>query len=782
VTQKKTRSDQAADLRRRAEKEARADVDNAQDSLSPAEVRQVLHEQRVHQIELEMQNEELRRAQAELEASRARYFDLYDLAPVGYVTLSEKGLILEANLTAASLLGVARGALVKQPLPRFILPEDQNIYYRHCQQLFEAGAPQVCELRMMKKNGIQFWARLEATAAEDANGTPVCRTVLSDITARKQADSLRRSEQLYRSLVENIDAGITLMDSSHTIVAINSGQSRMFGKDAAEFIGKKCYREFEKRDAVCDHCPGVTAMAIHESAEVETEGVRDDGSRFPARVRAFPLFGPDGAATGFIELVEDISERRQVEQRLRTYADELEATNKALEESKHRAECANRAKSEFLTNMSHEIRTPMTAILGFADLMLDENVGRATREHVAVIKRSGEHLLRLIDDILDLSKIEAGKLQIEPTRCSPVQVVAEVVSLMRPQAAAKQLTLKTQLAHPLPETVLTDPLRLRQVLVNLVGNAIKFTNQGEVRLAVRLNADSSRLSLRFDVSDTGIGMNEEEIGGLFKPFSQADNSSTRKFGGTGLGLCISKCLAEALGGDIEVRSEPGKGSTFSLTIDPGPLEGVSVIEDAQEAATEPPPAAKPADADKIALCGRILVAEDMMENQRLICLLLRNAGAQVSAVDNGQLAVETAQAAHDAGGTFDVVLMDMQMPVMDGYEATRQLRKRGYTGPIVALTAHAMVEDCQKCLAAGCNDYLPKPFQHRALLEMVARHITAGEVAKPLVPDDARPLAASGRTHSDSPDSSASENPTARDNAPAFVAGPPSPETLVKAN
>ena len=176
--------------------------------------------------------------------------------------------------------------------------------------------------------------------------------------------------------------------------------------------------------------------------------------------------------------------------------------------------------------------------------------------------------------------------------------------------------------------MLTDPLRLRQVLVNLVGNAIKFTDQGEIRLAVRLNADSGRVSLCFDVTDTGIGMNEEQIGKLFKPFSQVDNSSTRKFGGTGLGLCISKHLAEALGGNIEVRSEPGKGSTFSVTIDPGPLDGIHMIENAQEAATEPPPTAQPADADKIAICGRILLAEDGPDNQRLICLLLRKAGAE----------------------------------------------------------------------------------------------------------------------------------------------------------
>jgi CheY-like chemotaxis protein len=416
--------------------------------------------------------------------------------------------------------------------------------------------------------------------------------------------------------------------------------------------------------------------------------------------------------------MSDITDRKQAEEALRQskeqaeqYAASLELSNQSLKELKHLAEAANRAKSEFLANMSHEIRTPMTAILGYADLMLDENVGRTTREHIVVIKRNGEHLLKVIGEILDFSRIEAEKLHIELVRCSLVQLVAEAVSLTSTQAVAKQLTLKAELVGPLPETVLTDPLRLRQVLVNLVDNAIKFTDQGEVRITARIADDSDRPRICFEVTDTGIGLNEEQIGKLFKPFSQVDNSSTRKFGGTGLGLCISKRLAEALGGSIELRSEPGKGSTFSVTIDPGPLDGICMIQNAQESLFDRPSTTTTTPPGEIEFHGRILVAEDVIENQRLICLMLKNTGAEMIAVENGQLAVEAAQAACDAGEPFDLILMDMQMPVMDGYEATRQLRKRGYNGSIVALTAHAMVEDCQKCLDAGCNDYLAKPFQ-----------------------------------------------------------------------
>jgi CheY-like chemotaxis protein len=267
-------------------------------------------------------------------------------------------------------------------------------------------------------------------------------------------------------------------------------------------------------------------------------------------------------------------------------------------------------------------------------------------------------------------------------------------------------------------------LRLRQILVNLVGNAIKFTDRGEIRIAARLTDDRSRPRLRFDVTDTGIGMNEQQIGRLFQAFSQVDSSAARKFGGTGLGLTISKRLTEALGGSIDVRSVPGQGSTFSVMIDPGPLDGISLIQNAQEVLLACPQTATAATRDTIELRGHVLLAEDGPDNQRLISFLLKKAGAEVTAVENGQLAVEAALAAREADEPFDVILMDMQMPVMDGYEATQRLRKKGYTGPILALTANAMAEDRQKCLEAGCDEYVTKPIDRATLLGTIAHHIS----------------------------------------------------------
>ncbi len=389
---------------------------------------------------------------------------------------------------------------------------------------------------------------------------------------------------------------------------------------------------------------------------------------------------------------------------------------------------ASRVKSEFLANMSHEIRTPMAAVIGYADLLLDPSIGPTDRvNHVQTIRRNGEHLLSLINDILDLSKIEAGKMTAEILATSPHQVIAEVASLMRVRAAEKKTTFDVKFAGPVPKTIQSDPTRLRQIVLNLVGNAIKFTEVGGVTVTVRCQAsDSPDPKLVVEVADTGIGMTEAQVEGLFAAFAQADASTTRRFGGSGLGLSISKRLAVLLGGDIVVESAPGKGSLFRLTVATGPLAGVAMATNLAEAILDAGgPAKFPGRSIKPAAVlppsCRVLLAEDGPDNQVLISALLVKAGATVKVVADGQLAVEEATGALAAGQPYDVVLMDMQMPVLDGYGAASMLRTRGYTGAIVALTAHAMAGDRERCQSAGCDDYLTKPVDRAQLTETVAR-------------------------------------------------------------
>jgi CheY-like chemotaxis protein len=343
---------------------------------------------------------------------------------------------------------------------------------------------------------------------------------------------------------------------------------------------------------------------------------------------------------------------------------------------------------------------------------------------VQTIRRNAEHLMSLVNDVLDISKIEAGKMTVEKISISPTQIVLEVASLMRVRAVEKNLALDIEYDGGVPETIQSDPTRLKQILLNFVSNAIKFTATGRVRIVVRCDPPNSRAPrLTIDVCDTGVGMTEKEIAKLFATFTQADASTTRRFGGSGLGLVISKRLAELLGGEISVESTPGRGSRFRVSVPTGPLTGVKMIEASAEAAIVEPPARAVRRTPKLPRSCRVLLAEDGHDNQVLIKTFLTMAGAIVTVVGDGECAVDEATAARDTGTPFDVILMDMQMPVLDGYGATSKLRQRGYAGPIVAITAHAMAGDRERCEKAGCDDYLSKPVDRAQLTATVARFL-----------------------------------------------------------
>ncbi len=379
-----------------------------------------------------------------------------------------------------------------------------------------------------------------------------------------------------------------------------------------------------------------------------------------------------------------------------------------LAEAMNIAKSANRAKSDFIANMSHEIRTPLTAIIGFSRALMDPDCSKADKHDAAeTILHSSEHLHQLINDILDLSKIEAGQLQIEHIAISPIAAVAEVESVIGPQAREKNLGFRTVFEYPLPETIINDPTRLEQILLNLCANASKFTSEGEIVIHTRFDAPSRRMI--YSVEDTGIGMNEQELEKIFQPFSQADSSTTRRFGGTGLGLWISRQLAQKLGGDIRCESRKGRGSRFVVSLDIGPVEPLVLLDGPPGVVPAEPAVDHSHNGNHLAalssiLSGRILLAEDSPDIQRLIQLVVARTGAELYIVENGQQATEQA-----LRQPFDLILMDIQMPVMDGIEATERLRRAGYRGPIVALTAHAMKQDEERCRAAGVDAYLTKP-------------------------------------------------------------------------
>jgi signal transduction histidine kinase/ActR/RegA family two-component response regulator len=394
-----------------------------------------------------------------------------------------------------------------------------------------------------------------------------------------------------------------------------------------------------------------------------------------------------------------------------------------LQEAREIAESSNNSKSEFLANMSHEIRTPMTAILGFSDLLESDFSKDAlqTTQAIQTIRSNANHLLTIINDILDMSKIEAGKMTIEAIDTSPKKIVEEVNSLLQTQATGKGISIQLQFESLIPRSIKTDPTRLRQILLNLVGNAVKFTEVGSVKVIVTY--DPGARLIQFSVVDTGIGMSEEQCAIIrkFGSFSQADGSTTRKFGGTGLGLRISNTLAQMLGGSIQVSSEIGQGSTFTATVATGDMTQVELFDANKtslpsESKANGKTSGESIESNQLSLFGiKILLVEDGPDNQRLISFHLKKAGAEIAIAENGLIAVD--QVIEDPQ-SFDLIFMDMQMPEMDGYEATRRLRSSGYKQPIIALTANAMESDRQKCIDAGCDDYTTKPIDRKELLRM----------------------------------------------------------------
>jgi PAS domain S-box-containing protein len=649
---------------------------------------------------------------------------IFNSANFSSIATDARGVIQIFNVGAERMLGYTAAEVMNKITPADI-SDPQEVIARAKALSVELGTPiapgfealvfkasrgieDIYELTYIRKDGSRFPAVVSVTALRDAQDAIIGYLLIgTDNTARKlveaeqkKLDQRLRDQQFYtRSLIEaNIDAIMTT-DPSGIITDVNKQMEALTGSTRDELIGapfKSYFTDPERAEA------GIKLVLSEKKVtDYELTASARDGKQTVVSYNATTFYDRGRTLQGVFAAARDVTEGKRVEAE--------------LQQAKAMAETASQAKSDFLASMSHEIRTPMNAIIGIADLLAKTALSPEQDKYVQIFRRAGDNLLNLINDILDLSKVEASQLELERTGFSLSDLLEKVTEMVAGRAQEKGLALVCEAAPQVPGDLVGDPTRLRQVLLNLVGNAIKFTESGEVALRVTLDADPSVPgALRFTISDTGVGIPGEKLGAVFERFTQADSSTTRRYGGSGLGLTISKRLVELMGGRIWVESAVGKGSVFSFVV---PLEiwaGATRRAAAPVGTgTEPPLPAL-----------RILLVEDSPDNRTITVAYLRDTPYRVEIAENGAIAYEKFTA-----GRYDLVLMDRQMPVMDGLTATRAIREweqanRRTPTPIIALTASALKGDQEKCMAAGCTAYLTKPIKQEVLLQAIREHST----------------------------------------------------------
>lgn len=611
----------------------------------------------------------------------------------GVITVNDKGVILEFNAAAERMFQYSKVHIQgsNKALLKNLIPDLADT--RHIKQNLQL------ETSGRKANGSSF--PIESSIVYSENGGEKMLTCfVRDITARKnQEKALRESERALQEMANAMPQIVWTMNPNGEVTYINQGWILYSGTVASKDNRTKYIHpdDIEPWSKMRDRC-----LATGEEMSHEMRLRSSKGEYRWFLIRAVAARDEDGKIKRWYGASTDIHEQK-------SYAEELSAAKKAAED-------ANRSKTEFLANMSHEIRTPLGAILGFADLMSDPYQKFEDRlDCIETIRRNGALLSKVINDILDLSKVESHKLEIESLKVPLLDTINDVISLLSLKSQEKGIGIRTQFGDDLPYAIQTDPTRLRQILINVIGNAIKFTQKGFVSINVQHvppTEDDQPGQICVQVTDTGPGISPSQAERLFNAFMQGDTSTTRKFGGTGLGLVLSRKLALALGGNLHLKeSHVGVGSTFEILISTG-FTQTTAAEFAHPKLLDLP---KKGSLRPLTLHGRrILVVDDSQDNRVLISRFLTLAGAEVQLACDGQEGLQAALAQR-----FDSILMDIQMPNMDGFQAIAELRKNGYNGIVIALTAHAMKEDRQRCLDSGFDEHLSKPIERWNLIEVL---------------------------------------------------------------
>jgi PAS domain S-box-containing protein len=646
--------------------------------------------------------------------------NLFEAAPIGYMEIDREGTVRKVNHLECKLRGQQASDMLGVHCSQLV-PKNQRQRYREQIQRKMAGQTALCtyQLDYPRREGrpvvVEVHEQLLRNGAGVVRGM---RMASINITERKSSENAAyQNAAELRAMFQAFPDLFLRLDQNENVLDAKGGQSSDAFLSADKFPGRNL-QDVLPAGALAQVRAAQEKVRASNAMELVEFAIEDRLGSQTYEMRLLPLNWDE-----WIAVVRNITALKANEQRLRDDAQELEQNNEQLEKALAAAREATRMKSRFLANMSHEIRTPMNGVLGMTDFLLGTDLNAEQQEYAESIKRSADSLLALINDILDLSRIEAGKLRLDRRDFSLRASIAETTSTFAVQARDKGLEFMSNISPDLPEFAAGDPERLRQVLTNLLANAIKFTERGSVGVRVEcLGQKSDAIQLRFTVQDTGIGISLDEQGRLFDTFTQADESNTRKYGGTGLGLAISKQLVELLGGEIGLESEPGKGSKFWFTanfgvgtkpreprvgLKPAPTKSAPRTVAAGSQTGTAQPTESPLAAPDMQCSMRILLAEDNEINQRITLRLLQKLGLPADAVTNGREAVEALEKRK-----YDLVLMDCQMPDMDGFEATAVIRSREAGSrhqTICALTANAMDGDRERCLAAGMDDYISKP-------------------------------------------------------------------------
>ena len=627
-----------------------------------------------------------------------QYRLLFELSPSGILIEDSSGNILDMNPEFCKIIGYKREELLGNDIRIIVPPEYRKEVQKRINFILE-GNVLYSIVTNIKKDGSEVFMELRETSFYLPDGTKGILVICNDITERKKAErALKQSENLYRSLIETSPEGISLGDLKGNLIFINDQKVALFGYDNQEELLKKNIYELI-HDADIEKAKNLPNELLQNGyiTNSQLRFKRKDGSYFYGELRAKLIYDDKGKPSKLIDVISDITDRKK-------YEDDLK-------KAKIKAEESDRLKSAFLANMSHEIRTPLNGILGFTELLKDENVSQGQRrEFLEIINSSGRQLLNLINDIIDLSKIEAGQIELMETDCNINSLLNEVYAFFQSTKSDSgkeniEIKLNPGLEDSLSE-IKIDSFRLKQILNNLLSNALKFTHQGYIEFGYNIVNDN----LEFYVKDTGIGVPKESMNIIFERFRQADDSHSRIYGGTGLGLSICKALVELMGGEIELSADEKEGAKFIFKL---PFKKSDAVNINAEITTVAPTQRNWSN-------KKILVVEDDFNNFLFIRTVLKKSGIKILRAENGADAVEISR--NEPG--IDLIMMDIQLPKMNGYEATKEIRKFNKNICIIAQTAHAFYEDKNKCIIAGCTDYLPKPIEKDLLFAMLEKYLS----------------------------------------------------------